>query len=72
MEEHMDAHSGVRSSYEFCTNYGMKLRYDVLKSDQLPQRTVKIIKMFHRNVKSSKITNFRVVSGAPIIMLAKR
>ena len=28
-DEHMDAHGGTGSSYEFCTKHGMKLIYDV-------------------------------------------
>ena len=34
-DEHMDKHFGAGGSYEFCTKYGMTLRYDVSKSDQI-------------------------------------
>ena len=41
MHEHMEAHGGAGGSYEFCTKYGMTLRYDVSKGDQLSRATLK-------------------------------
>ena len=44
-DEQMDTHGDAGVSYEFCMKSGMKLRYDVSKSDQLTSSTIKNIKI---------------------------
>ena len=62
-DEHMDAHGGAGGSYDFFTKCGMTLRYDVSKSDPLPNRTIQNIKI-KSNMQNPQKSQFSVWARA--------